>query len=112
MALINGTGRGVSKPQNEMLCFNGGYLLRSSFAEDAPEAERFITGTGDDRFAIGRHGQIKHTIGMPRQLRHLSEARVFPDQNLILRVAVSAHLSNPISTFNAINQLELIQSHF
>ena len=29
---------------------------------------------------------------MPRQLRHLSKAWVFPDQNLILRVTVSAHL--------------------
>lgn len=29
---------------------------------------------------------------MPRQLGHLSEGGVFPDQDLVLRVAVGAHL--------------------
>jgi len=68
------------------------YLLRSSFAEDTPEAECFIAGAGNDRFAIGRHGQVEYTVRMPRQLRHLSKARIFPDQNLILGVTVGAYL--------------------
>ena len=60
------------------------YLLRSGFVEDAPEPQRLVTGTSHYRFAVGRHGQIEDAVGMARQLGHLRQTRILPNQNLIL----------------------------
>ena len=64
--------------------------MRSSLAKDAPKPERLITGAGNDGFTVGRHGQVEDAIRVARQLSHLRQTRVLPNQNLILRVAVGA----------------------
>lgn len=64
-------------------------FLTSSLAEDIPEAESFIASASDNCFAIGTERQIKNTIWMSSELSNLCQWRIFPNENLILWIAVS-----------------------
>lgn len=66
------------------------FLLGPCFAENAPEPESFVSGARHDGLSVRGHSEVKDTIGMSCQLGHLHQAGVLPDEDLILRVAVSA----------------------
>lgn len=53
-----------------------------------PEPERLIASARDYDLAIRTHCKVKYTVCMPRQGYHLLHAGVFPDNDLILTVAM------------------------
>jgi hypothetical protein len=57
------------------------FLLRKR----VPEPQRLVAGSSDNSFASRAHGEIKHTVGMPRQRRDRRHRRVFPNAYLVLR---------------------------
>ncbi len=65
-------------------------LGRSSLGEDAPKTERLVASAGHDRLSAGRHGEVQDAERVASQLGHLDKARVLPEQNLVLGVAVGA----------------------
>jgi len=66
------------------------FFLAARFAKDVPETQSFVARAGHDRFAIRRHRQIEHSVGMTGELGHLREAWILPHENLVLRVTVRA----------------------
>ena len=82
------------------------------FSEILQSPESLVPRAGDDALSVGRHGEVEHAVAVPSQLgnldrkdislqknilvvekikdrtRHLDQAGIFPDQDLILRVAV------------------------
>lgn len=42
----------------------------------------------------GETHQVQHPVGVPSQLSHLGQGWVLPDQDLVLRVAMRAHLGD------------------
>lgn len=66
-------------------------FLTSSLAEHIPEAERLVSGSSNDGFAVGAQGEIQNAVRVASQLGNLSERRVLPYEDLVLRVAVSRH---------------------
>jgi predicted small metal-binding protein len=59
--------------------------------EDIPESESFISCTSDYSLAIRTHSQIKDPIGVSSKNCKFLIFWVVPDDNLVERVAVSAH---------------------
>ena len=72
------------------------------FGEDIPEPEGFVARSGDDRFAIWRHGQVEDSKTMTGQLGDLTQARVFPHQDLVLRIPMGRYLSRIKVVRNAV----------
>jgi len=66
------------------------FLRRSAFGENIPKPQSLVSGPGNDGLTVWRHRQVQHAIRMSRQLGHLNERRVFPDEDLILTISVSA----------------------
>ena len=52
--------------------------------ECAPEPERLVSSTGDDRLAIRTHRQIQHSMCMPAQRGNHVQGRVLPYAYLVL----------------------------
>ena len=59
--------------------------------EHIPEPESFVPSARHDALSVRRHGQVENTVAVAGQLGHLGEAGIFPDQDLVLRVAVGRH---------------------
>ena len=56
--------------------------------ERIPESQRLIASTCDDDLAVWTHGQVEDTVGMACQRDDLLHAWVFPDDDLVLTVAM------------------------
>ena len=56
--------------------------------EHVPEPESFVPGARHDALTVRRHGEIENTVAVAGQLGHLGQAGIFPDKDLVLRVAV------------------------
>lgn len=68
--------------------------MGTGFIEYTPKSECFVPGTRHDWFTIRGHCQIEYTIRVTRQLGNLRQTWIFPNQDLILTVPVSAHLKH------------------
>lgn len=53
-----------------------------------PEAERFVSSSGDNHAAIRTHAKIEHTICVASQTDHLRHGWVFPNVDGVLRETV------------------------
>ena len=56
--------------------------------ENVPESKSFIAGAGDNGGAVGAHGQVEHSEGVPCQRRDLLHRRILPHYDLVQTVAV------------------------
>lgn len=63
-------------------------LLASGLAEYVPESQRLVPSSCNDCFSVGAKCQIQNAIRMSSQFGDLCQRRIFPNQNLILRVTV------------------------
>ena len=45
--------------------------MRSGFGKDVPKSQGFITGTSDNCFTVGTHGQVENAVMMTRQFSDL-----------------------------------------
>jgi hypothetical protein len=53
-------------------------------AERIPEAERFVSSSGNNHTAIGTHAEIEYTICVASQTDHLRHGWVLPDVDGVL----------------------------
>lgn len=67
------------------------FLLTARFAEDVPKAKGLVARASHDGLSVGRHRQVQNSIRVPGEFGYLGQAGIFPDEDLVLRVSVSAH---------------------
>lgn len=56
--------------------------------EHVPESQGLVACAGDDRAAVWAHRQVQHTHRVPHQRADLLHLGVFPNVDLVKRVAV------------------------
>lgn len=61
----------------------------SRFGKDVPKPQGLVAGASDNGLAVRAHGQIEHTVAVSGEFGQLGHHRILPDEDLILRVAVS-----------------------
>ena len=66
-------------------------LLALTHWKNTPKAKSLVASACHDGVRVGAHGQVEHAVGVPDESGHFFGARVAPDVDLVLGVAVGAH---------------------
>lgn len=66
-------------------------LLALAHWKNAPKAKSLVASACHDCAGVGAHRQVEHAVGVAHQSGHFLGARIAPDVDLVLGVAVGAH---------------------